>query len=758
MEYDLFSVNSAFNRKKMKIFVKLVMGMLFLVSCGKSVSDKVSTLDIPDKYKQKVDSVLKLMTLDEKIGQMNQYTGNWQATGPVVEDPTKIEQIKAGKVGSMLNIKGVRHTRELQEYAMQSRLRIPLMFGLDVIHGLRTIYPIPLGEAASFDVDLMRRTAAGAAKEASAQGIHWTFAPMVDISRDARWGRVMEGAGEDTWYGCKVAQARVNGFQGEDLSAPHTIMACAKHFAAYGACIAGKDYNTVDISDQTLHEVYLPPFKAAIKADVASFMNSFNDINGVPATGYAYIQRDLLKGSWHFNGLTVSDWGSIREMISHGYTTDLKGAAEKAILAGCDIDMESRAYHTHLKKLVEEGIVSENYVDDAVRRVLLKKFELGLFDNPFLYCDEEREKEVVLSEGLKSLSREAGSKSIVLLKNEQGVLPLHNPRKITIIGSLATSQKDMLGFWANEGIAEEVVTVYEGLKNKYPKSVIAYADGYDLVTNELHLTEARKAALQSDVVIVAVGERFENSGEAKSRADISIHPNHQLLVRELKKTGKNVVVLLMGGRPMIFNEMTPYADAILLTWWLGTEAGNAIADVLSGDYNPSGKLPMTFPAHVGQIPIYYNYKSTGRPENKKVDYSCRYQDIDFEPAYPFGYGLSYTNFLISEPMVEDSVFSLKVPFKVRVKVKNNGKYAGKETVQLYIRDLVASFTRPVKELRGFQQLVLQPGEEKEISFMLTEKELGFEVVNKGWIVEPGLFDIMVGNSSECVKKVRVELK
>lgn len=758
MEYDLFSVNSAFNRKKMKIFVKLVMGMLFLVSCGKSVSDKVSTLDIPDKYKQKVDSVLKLMTLDEKIGQMNQYTGNWQATGPVVEDPTKIEQIKAGKVGSMLNIKGVRHTRELQEYAMQSRLRIPLMFGLDVIHGLRTIYPIPLGEAASFDVDLMRRTAAGAAKEASAQGIHWTFAPMVDISRDARWGRVMEGAGEDTWYGCKVAQARVNGFQGEDLSAPHTIMACAKHFAAYGACIAGKDYNTVDISDQTLHEVYLPPFKAAIKADVASFMNSFNDINGVPATGYAYIQRDLLKGSWHFNGLTVSDWGSIREMISHGYTTDLKGAAEKAILAGCDIDMESRAYHTHLKKLVEEGIVSENYVDDAVRRVLLKKFELGLFDNPFLYCDEEREKEVVLSEGLKSLSREAGSKSIVLLKNEQGVLPLHNPRKITIIGSLATSQKDMLGFWANEGIAEEVVTVYEGLKNKYPKSVIAYADGYDLVTNELHLTEARKAALQSDVVIVAVGERFENSGEAKSRADISIHPNHLLLVRELKKTGKNVVVLLMGGRPMIFNEMTPYADAILLTWWLGTEVGNAIADVLSGDYNPSGKLPMTFPAHVGQIPIYYNYKSTGRPENKKVDYSCRYQDIDFEPAYPFGYGLSYTNFLISEPMVEDSVFSLKVPFKVRVKVKNNGKYAGKETVQLYIRDLVASFTRPVKELRGFQQLVLQPGEEKEISFMLTEKELGFEVVNKGWIVEPGLFDIMVGNSSECVKKVRVELK
>lgn len=746
------------NREKMKTFVKLATGMLFLVSCGGNISDKVSTLSIPDKYEQRVDSVLKLMTLDEKIGQLNQYTGNWQATGPVVEDPTKIEQIKAGKVGSMLNIKSVKHTRELQEYAMQSRLRIPLMFGLDVVHGLRTIYPIPLGEAASFDLDLMKRTAAGAAKEASAQGVHWTFAPMIDISRDARWGRVMEGAGEDTWYGCKVAQARVNGFQGDDLSDPHTIMACAKHFAAYGACIAGKDYNTVDISEQTLHEVYLPPFKAAVDAGVASFMNSFNDINGIPATGNTYIQRDLLKGSWNFNGLTVSDWGSIREMIPHGYVSDLKGAAEKAILAGCDIDMESRAYHIHLKKLVEEGTVSEDYIDDAVRRILFKKFELGLFDNPFLYCDETREKEVVLSEELKNLSREAGAKSIVLLKNDQGSLPLNNPKKIAVIGSLAKSQKDMLGFWANEGIVDEVVTVYEGLKNKYPESDVVYADGYDLATNELHLMDACNAAMQSDVVIVAVGERFENSGEAKSRADINIHPNHQLLVKELKKTGKNVVVLLMGGRPMIFNEMTPHADAILLTWWLGTEAGNAIADVLAGDYNPSGKLPMTFPVHVGQIPIYYNYKNTGRPENKEIGYSCRYQDIDFEPAYPFGYGLSYTDFLISEPVVKDSVFSLKTPLEVCVKVKNTGKYAGKETVQLYIRDLVASLTRPVKELRGFQQVELQPGEEKEISFMLTEKELGFESACKGWTVEPGLFDVMVGNSALNVKKTRVELK
>lgn len=744
----------------MKTFVKLATGMLFLLSCGGNISDKVSTLSIPDKYEQRVDSVLKLMTLDEKIGQLNQYTGNWQATGPVVEDPTKIEQIKAGKVGSMLNIKSVKHTRELQEYAMQSRLRIPLMFGLDVVHGLRTIYPIPLGEAASFDLDLMKRTAAGAAKEASAQGVHWTFAPMIDISRDARWGRVMEGAGEDTWYGCKVAQARVSGFQGDDLSDPHTIMACAKHFAAYGACIAGKDYNTVDISEQTLHEVYLPPFKAAVDAGVASFMNSFNDINGIPATGNTYIQRDLLKGSWNFNGLTVSDWGSIREMIPHGYVSDLKGAAEKAILAGCDIDMESRAYHIHLKQLVEEGTVSEDYIDDAVRRILFKKFELGLFDNPFLYCDETREKEVVLSEELKNLSREAGAKSIVLLKNDQGSLPLNNPKKIAVIGSLAKSQKDMLGFWANEGIVDEVVTVYEGLKNKYPESDVVYADGYDLATNELHLMDACNAAMQSDVVIVAVGERFENSGEAKSRADINIHPNHQLLVKELKKTGKNVVVLLMGGRPMIFNEMTPHADAILLTWWLGTEAGNAIADVLAGDYNPSGKLPMTFPVHVGQIPIYYNYKNTGRPENKEIGYSCRYQDIDFEPAYPFGYGLSYSEFELSDMVVSDSIFILDKPklLEVSVTIENKGKYEGKETVQLYIRDRVASITRPVKEFRGFQQVLLRPGEKKIISFKLGKAELGFELKDLGWVVESGEFDIMVGGNSRDIISRSVELK
>lgn len=740
---------------------KIILGMLVGCLCGCSSNGSLHSLkevSIQALYAQKVDSVLKLMTLDEKIGQLNQYTGNFQATGPVVEDTTKIEQIKLGLVGSMLNIKGVKNTRELQEYAMQSRLRIPLLFGLDVIHGLRTIYPIPLGEAASFDLNLMRRTAAGAAKEAAAQGVHWTFAPMMDVSRDARWGRVMEGAGEDTWYGTQAAVARVQGFQGDNLADVHTVMACAKHFAAYGACIAGKDYNTVDMSEQTLHEVYLPPFKAVVEAGVASFMNSFNDINGIPATGNQYIQRQLLKGDWNFNGLTVSDWGSIGEMVAHGYVPDLKGAAESAILAGSDMDMESRAYVGHLKELVEAGKVSEKYIDDAVRRVLLKKFELGLFDDPYRYCNEQREKETVLSEELRNLSREAGVKSIVLLKNEKQALPLSEaPKRIAVVGALADSKVDMRGFWANEGVVEEMVTVREGLASKYPDTSLLYAEGYDLETNELKLQDALRVASQSDVVIVAVGERYFSSGEAKSRADINIPQSHQKLVKELKQTGKKVIVLLMGGRPMIFNEMTPYADAILLTWWLGTEAGNAIADVLAGDYNPSGKLPMTFPLHVGQVPVYYNYKSTGRPESKNKGYTCCYQDIDFEPAYPFGYGLSYTTFEISEPVLSKENYTMGDVVEVTVKVKNTGSYAGKETVQLYIRDLVASITRPVKELRGYEQVLLQPGEEKSVSFKLSMNDLGFYDSQLNFVVEPGNFLVMCGANSKDTKFAKFTL-
>lgn len=732
------------------VFILLLAGLM-AGSCTQAPFGVKS--DVKGVYDEKVDSVLALMTLEEKIGQMNQYSSDLQMTGPSRKDSTKLDQIRKGLVGSMLNVKGVANTRLFQKAAMESRLRIPLLFGLDVIHGMRTIYPIPLAEAASFNLNLIERTAAAAAKEASSEGIHWTFAPMVDVSRDARWGRVMEGAGEDTWYGCRVAEARVRGFQGKSLADTTTIMACAKHFAAYGACIGGRDYNTVDISRITLHEVYLPPFRAALNAGVSTFMNAFNELNGVPATANRYLLRDILKGEWKFDGFVVSDWNSVGEMVNHGFVADLKEAAYNGVVAGCDMDMESRAYTSHLERLVKDGVINESYIDDAVRRILLKKFELGLFDDPFRYCSEDREKRTVLSDELRQVAREAGASSIVLLKNEKEALPLDKPRNIAVIGALADSKIDMLGSWAIEGVKDEAVTVLDGIKEKFKSSVVTYSEGYDLENNELKLNDAYRAAANADVVVVAVGERFYQSGEARSMAHIEVPKEHQKIVMELKKRGKKVVVLVMGGRPLVFNELEPYADAILMTWWLGTEAGNSIADVLSGDYNPSGKLPMTFPATIGQVPIYYNHKNTGRPSQPGfMSYTCGYLDQDYRPAYPFGYGLSYTSFDISEPITDRTNYKYGEPISCKVVVKNTGKYKGKETVQLYIRDLVSSVTRPVKELRGFQQITLEPGEQKELSFSLEKEDLGFYNKNLEYVVEPGDFEIMVGNSSDNVKK------
>lgn len=736
---------------KNDIVTMLLMGLI-AGSCNQPSVESSNKVPIP-YYAEKVDSVLNLMTLEEKIGQMNQYTSDLQTTGPSKKDSTKLDQIRQGKVGSMLNVKGASNTRRFQEAAMESRLRIPLLFGLDVIHGMRTIYPIPLAEAASFNLDLIKRTAAAAAKEASSEGIHWTFAPMVDVSRDARWGRVMEGSGEDTWYGCRVAEARVRGFQGESLADTTTILACAKHFAAYGACIGGRDYNTVDLSRITLHEVYLPPFRAALDAGVSTFMNAFNEVNGIPATGNTYLLRDILKGDWGFDGFVVSDWNSVGEMVNHGFVNNLKGAAYNGVIAGCDMDMESRAYTSHLKELVKEGIVDESYIDDAVRRILLKKFELGLFDDPFKYCSEEREKRTVLSDELRQVAREAGASSIVLLKNEGEALPLDKPQNIAVIGALADSKIDMLGSWAIEGVKDEVITVMEGIKNKFKNSIVTYSEGYDLETNELKLNDAYRAAANADVVVVAVGERAYQSGEARSMAHIDVPKEHQQIVMDLKKKGKKVVVLVMGGRPLVFNELEPYADAILMTWWLGTEAGNSIADVLAGDYNPSGKLPMTFPATIGQVPIYYNYKNTGRPNQPGfMSYTCGYLDQDYRPAYPFGYGLSYTSFKISEPVTDRNTYKMGESVSCKVIVKNTGEYTGKETLQLYIRDLVSSVTRPVKELRGLQQITLEPGEQKEVSFSLEKEDLGFYNKDLEYVVEPGDFEIMVGNSSDNVKK------
>jgi len=711
-------------------------------------------------YTSKVDSLLKIMSLDEKIGQMNQYTGSFLATGPLSDDSTIVEQLKAGRVGSMLNIIGTKNTRMMQEIALQSRLKIPLIFGLDVVHGYKTTFPIPLGEAASFDFSLAEFSARVAATEAASAGTHWTFAPMIDVSRDARWGRVMEGGGEDPWMTTQIAKAKVKGYQGTDLKAKNTIMACAKHFVAYGAPIAGKEYNTVDISLQTLHNVYLPPFKAAAKMGIGSFMNSFNDLNGIPCTGNQYILRELLKGNWGFEGFVVSDWGSVAEMVPHGFVNDQNEAARAALLAGCDMDMESRSYTKHLKKLVETGKVSVALVDEAVKRILIKKYELGLFDDPFAYCDEALEKRTLLSPENRLAARDVAKKSIVLLKNSGTILPISKTAKsILLVGPLMKSKEDMLGFWACEKDIASAVTPFEAFTKNLTQTKVDYSEGYSFSGNQLiNLKETIKKAAKSELIVVAIGERWNESGEAKSKGNIAVPAMQQTLVTELAKTGKPIILLVMGGRPLLFNEAAESASAILVTWWLGSEAGNAIFDVLVGNYNPSGRLPMTFPKYMGQIPIYYNYNNTGRPEQKNRPFSSQYIDIDSQPAYPFGFGLSYTTFEYSNLKLNHYFARTNETTQVSVTVKNTGKVSGKEIVQLYIRDLVASSTRPVKELKGIENVFLKPGECKEVSFLLSPDELGFWGNDLTYRVEEGVFEIMAGGNPNQLLKSWLTLK
>ncbi|MEQ1799979.1 MAG: glycoside hydrolase family 3 N-terminal domain-containing protein, partial [Lacibacter sp.] len=631
-----------------KYFPVAVLMLLFIGQLVTVVAQKKT-------ISQKVDSVLKLMTLEEKIGQMNQYNDDHVATGPVTPDNNKIAQIKNGQVGSLLNTVGVERTRSWQQIAMQSRLKIPLLFGQDVIHGYKTTFPIPLAEACSWDLNAIQLTARIAATEASAAGIHWTFAPMVDIARDPRWGRVMEGAGEDTYLGSKIAYARVKGFQGNKLGDINAVMACVKHFAAYGAAIGGRDYNSVDMSDRMLWETYLPPFKSALDAGAATFMNSFNDINGVPATGNKYLQRDILKGKWGFKGFVVSDWGSIGEMINHGNVKNQYEAALSAITAGSDMDMESRCYKNSLVQLVKDGKVPMALIDDAVKRILRKKFELGLFDDPYKFCNEAREQAALNNPEHVKVAREAGAKSIVLLKNQNNLLPLSkNTKTIAFIGPLVKAVKQNKGFWDVEvpGVDSNfIVSQWEGLQNKVgANTTLIYAKGCDIEgSNKDGFAEAVAIAKQSDVVILSIGERRDMSGEAKSRSNLSIPGVQEELLKELLATGKPVVVLINAGRPLIFNYTAENAPAILYTWWLGSEAGNAIADVLFGDYNPSAKLAMTFPRSVGQIPIYYSYFNTGRPatNDSNRNYNSSYNDESIFPKFEFGYGLSYTSFQYS---------------------------------------------------------------------------------------------------------------
>ena len=735
--------------------MKKIFLSIFLAGLGITISAQKS-------IDQKVTELMAKMTLEEKIGQLNQYNDDITATGPITKDADKAGQVRAGKLGSILNAIGAKNTKNWQDQAMQSRLKIPLLFGQDVIHGFRTTFPIPLGETATWDMNLIEKSARIAATEASAYGIHWTFAPMVDIGRDPRWGRVMEGAGEDSYLGTLVGKARVKGFQGNGLGNKDAVMACAKHFAAYGAAVGGRDYNSVDMSLRQLHETYLPPFKAVSDMGVATFMNSFNDINGIPATGNKYLQRDLLKGAWNFQGFVVSDWGSIGEMIPHGFAKDNKDAALKAIIAGSDMDMESRSYINHLAELVKEGKVDIQLVDDAVRRILTKKYELGLFDDPYRFINEKREKEQANNPEHRKFAREIGAKSIVLLKNENQLLPLSpTTKKVAIIGPFAKATVENHGFWsiAFPDDSQRIVTQFDGIKAQLDKnSELLYAKGCNANDNDKSLfAEAVETAKKADVVIMTLGEGHAMSGEAKSRSNIHFSGVQEDLLKEIAKTGKPIILMINAGRPLVFDWASENIPTIVYTWWLGTEAGNSIADVLFGKINPGGKLPMTFPRTEGQIPIYYNHYNTGRPAKNNTDrnYVSAYIDLDNDPAYPFGFGLSYTTFQYSDVNVSATQLKGNQTLTASVTLTNSGNYDGEEVVQLYIRDLVGKVVRPVKELKGFQKIFLKKGESKTVSFNITPEDLKFydDELNFDW--ESGEFDIMIGTNSAQVQTKRV---
>ena len=751
----------------MKKYCIILIVILTLNGCQTNTNNIKSKTDI---INMKVDSLLNIMTLDEKIGQMNQYNGFWDVTGPSPKKGDakyKYDNLRKGLVGSMLNIRGVKDITAVQKIAVEeTRLGIPLIIGNDVIHGYKTLSPIPLAEAASWDLKEIENSARIAALEASAAGTNWTFAPMVDISRDARWGRVMEGAGEDPYLGSLIAAARVRGFQGNDLSKHNTIAATAKHFAGYGFSESGRDYNTVDISKNTLYNIVFPPFIASLDAGVRTFMNGFNELDGIPATGNAFLQRDVLKEEWGFDGFVISDWGSISEMIAHGYAKDGIHATEIAIKAGSDMDMESHLYINKLKSLVDSNTVDVKLIDDAVSRILRVKFELGLFDDPYKYLDVDREKEVIYHPDNHKGVLEMARKSIVLLKNENQLLPLKKENQtITLIGALANDNNSPLGNWRTNSDDNTAITVLEGMK-AYPKNKLIYKKGADVNLNDNGVVKfhekvkinendksgfnaARTAARISDVVVMVLGEDGFQSGEGRSRTKIDLPGVQQELLEEIYKVNQNIVLVLMNGRPLNINWADKNVPSIVEAWQLGTQTGNAVAQVLYGDYNPSGKLPMSFPRNVGQIPIYYNYKNTGRPGPKNEVFWSHYNDEVNSPLYPFGYGLSYTTFEYSKMDISNKILEKDSSIKVSIEIKNTGKLKGKEVVQLYIKDRFASVTRPVRELKGFELVELNPGETKIVSFEISESLLKFYSANEVWESEPGFFDVFIGTDSNA---------
>ena len=761
------------NRRKLLAAAALAVFAL-LVPAGPTAAQSL----VDPATEKKIDDLLARMTIEEKAGQLNQYSSSFDLTGPAPSaggQKAVYEQIRTGLVGSMLNVIGAEATRKAQQLAVEnSRLRIPLIFGYDVIHGYKTIFPIPLGEAASWDPAAVERSARVAATEAAAAGLHWTFAPMVDIARDARWGRIMEGSGEDPYLGGQMAAARVRGFQGDSLSATDTVAACVKHYAAYGFAEAGRDYNTVDISEQTLRNVVLPPFKAAADAGAATFMNSFNEIAGIPATGSVHLQREILKGEWGFTGFVVSDWGSIGEMLPHGYSKDLEQAAEQAITAGSDMDMESRAYVGHLAGLVKAGRVDERLVDDAVRRVLRVKFALGLFDDPYRYSDTAREKAATLTPANLEAARDVARRSIVLLKNEGGLLPLRKDLKtIAVIGPFAADKDAPLGNWRGQGEANSAVSLLEGVKAAVsPATEVLHAEGVKLVTGPRNfmappvynttdrsgIPAAAEAARKAEVVLLAIGEDAFQSGEGRSQADIGLKGLQDELLRAVVAANPKVVVVLSGGRPLAIPDVAEAVPALVETWLLGSQSGHAIADVLFGDFNPSGRLPVSFPRHVGQMPLYYAHKNTGRPGPQDVVTWSHFTDVPNDALFPFGFGLGYTTFAYSDPVLSASEIGAGGELQVRVRVTNTGSRPGAEVVQLYLRDMVGSVTRPVKELKGFQSVELAAGETREVSFTLTPADLAFYTARGRWEAEPGTFTVMVGGNSRDVNSASFTLR
>lgn len=733
------------------------------------------------KMNQYVSSLMQKMTLDEKIGQLNLVTpGGGVATGAVVSSDVETK-IKAGNVGGLFGVIGVNKIRQAQELAVTtSRLKIPLIFGSDVIHGYKTTFPIPLGLSCSWDMPMIERSARVAASEATADGLSWVFSPMVDIARDPRWGRVAEGAGEDTYLGSQIAKAMVKGYQGNNLADKNTLMACVKHFALYGAAEAGRDYNTVDMSRIKMYEYYLPPYKAAIDAGAGSIMTSFNEIDGIPATGNKWLMTDLLRKQWGFKGFVVTDYTAINEMTDHGMG-DLQTASALALNAGTDMDMVGEGYLTTLKKSLKEGKVTIKQIDDACRRILEAKYKLGLFDDPYRYCDSARAMREVLSADKRQAAKEFGTHSTVLLKNNNQTLPLKKSGTIALIGPLANNKSNMLGTWAVSGDAQQSVPVLEGMKNVGGNRVnILYAKGANITDDTAlakHvnvfgervdidptppaqlLTNAVETANRADVIVAVVGEASEMSGEAASRSDISLPASQQRLIEALAATGKPLVLVIMSGRPLTLNRENEIATSILHVWFQGHEAGNAIADVLFGNYNPSGKLTMTFPRSVGQIPIYYNHKNTGRPqgEGPTQKFRSNYLDVSNEPLFPFGYGLSYTAFSYGDITLNKTTMRSTEKLQAKISVTNSGKYEGEEVVQLYIRDIAASVAQPVKRLIGFQKIMLKAGESKEAIFAISTDDLKFVSTDLKWIYEPGDFDVMIGGNSRDVKKARFSL-